>query len=240
MRIMTACVVVLAVALGGCGRSGGGGAKHDDKFTTPDGRVLTKGKMAEVPDLTAAAGTAEFQAAVKRATALTGVRPKPFERENDDGTAKATGGVVFNVPHAAVEKNLDAWRKELLAQGAYLFRMDNSFGIGGSGAEDEVGLLPTTDKYVVLAAVQTDGANYDLMTGDIIEWLQGMEKTQPWELTEAGMDYVAGRFTQPVGDRTKLARQMYDFCPDIVDQGTESVEKLAAELKKGELFLWWD
>lgn len=38
-----------------------------------------------------------------------------------------------------------------------------------------------------------------------------------------------------------LAEQMYEFCPDIVDQGVGTVEKLARELKSsGRLFFWWD
>jgi hypothetical protein len=33
---------------------------------------------------------------------------------------------------------------------------------------------------------------------------------------------------------------MYQFCPDIVDQGVDTVSKLAQELKKGSLYFWWD
>jgi hypothetical protein len=34
---------------------------------------------------------------------------------------------------------------------------------------------------------------------------------------------------------------MYDFCPDIVDQGIGSVELLAESLVEGDrLFFWWD
>ncbi|MDQ0230125.1 hypothetical protein J2S19_001377 [Metabacillus malikii] len=40
---------------------------------------------------------------------------------------------------------------------------------------------------------------------------------------------------------TTLAHEMYDFCPDIVDQGTGSIENLIEELIETEnLFLWWD
>jgi hypothetical protein len=67
-----------------------------------------------------------------------------------------------------------------------------------------------------------------------------MEKTQPFELTEAGFDFCAGRFTTPVKDAKALAKRMYEFCPDIVDQGVGDLPKLEAELTKGMFFLWWD
>ena len=212
-------------------------AEADGRFTTPDGRDFPKGKQIAPPDLLAASQSPQFQAAVARAAALTQSRPKPLERADDDSD-KPCGAMMFQVAHADAEKRLDAWRKELLSRGAYLVRYDNSFGIGV--AKDVLALVPTTDKYVVLAAMQTNGANFDIMTGDIIEWLKGMEKTQPWELSEAGMDYLAGKFTSPIKNVKTLAAQMYEFCPDIVDQGTGDVDKLASELRKGKLYFWWD
>ena len=46
---------------------------------------------------------------------------------------------------------------------------------------------------------------------------------------------------KPPADWMALAREVYEFCPDIVDQGTETVERLAYEMRvTNELFLWWD
>jgi hypothetical protein len=33
---------------------------------------------------------------------------------------------------------------------------------------------------------------------------------------------------------------MYQFCPDIVDQGAGSISALASELEKGAIYFWWD
>jgi hypothetical protein len=34
---------------------------------------------------------------------------------------------------------------------------------------------------------------------------------------------------------------MYEFCPDIVDQGVGTVARLAQELSKSrKLYFWWD
>jgi hypothetical protein len=246
-------IATFALSLAACDRKSGSGSSagtgsnsaaqptnRDEKtLTTPDGRKITKGSEITPPDLTAATKSSQFQAAIKRVTELTGAQAKPLHVENDD-PKKPPAGVEFDVAHDAVEKSLDAWRKDLLSKGAYLVRMDNSFGIGGGSTPDKLALLPTTDKYAVLATIQTDGANYDITTGDIIDWLKGMEKSQPFELTEAGLDFCAGRFTTPLKDAATLSKQMYEFCPDIVDQGTGDVDKLESELGKGAFFLWWD
>lgn len=42
-------------------------------------------------------------------------------------------------------------------------------------------------------------------------------------------------------DALALAREQYLYCPDIVDQGTESIEALAAALINSTVwFFWWD
>ena len=42
-------------------------------------------------------------------------------------------------------------------------------------------------------------------------------------------------------DAHNLAQRMYEFCPDIVDQGRGDVEALAESLARSDdLFFWWD
>ena len=60
-------------------------------------------------------------------------------------------------------------------------------------------------------------------------------------LTGIGFDWVQGRFLAGVSDASALARRFYAFCPDIVNQGTGSVEALAQELRRSStLYCWWD
>jgi len=52
---------------------------------------------------------------------------------------------------------------------------------------------------------------------------------------------VEGRFHSAIGDADALARRFYAFCPDVVDQGTETVDALARDLGESQrLYCWWD
>src|SRR5688500_470493 len=74
------------------------------------------------PNLRKEAKSPQCKAAVKKLSELTGAKPQPATNEEDDNT----GGVVFEVAHAKANELLSApLRKELLAQGAFLFRHDN-------------------------------------------------------------------------------------------------------------------
>ena len=42
-------------------------------------------------------------------------------------------------------------------------------------------------------------------------------------------------------DLAAFADEVYDFCPDIVEQGCDSVEALAEAIAEtSTVFLWWD
>ena len=56
-----------------------------------------------------------------------------------------------------------------------------------------------------------------------------------------GHDKVEGRFLQSIPDAKALAKRMYKFCPDIVDQGCGTVARLVKELVRTQRFyFWWD
>jgi ankyrin repeat protein len=77
--------------------------------------------------------------------------------------------------------------------------------------------FPMDDKYAVLAALGTDGANYGHDTRAIIAWLLEMEKKNRFNLTACGSDFVAGKFHDKVANAHGLAERMVEFCPDLID-----------------------
>ena len=188
------------------------------------------------PDFSEAAKSPAFQKAVKDAAALLGAQPQPLRSEGEDDLVK--GGFSFDVPQQKVEAVLRAAHTNFLARGFYLFRHDQSFGI--AGRPDKVGLLPTTNKFDVMALMDTNGDNYEIGTAGVIAWMQELERDQPYVLTGIGFDHMEGFFTTPVTNPDELAKRMYQFCPDIVDQGVGTVKKLAGELRNGRLYFWWD
>jgi len=213
--------------------------KSDDSVegTDPTEQLPAKYKSLEPvppPNFGEAAKSPAFQQAVKDAGDLWGSNPRPLESHEEVGLVK--GGVSFDAAQEKVEKLLRKAHSDFLARGFYLFRYEQHFGT----SPDKVGLLPTTDKYAVIAAMGTNGVNYNIGTAGIMAWLRDLEAEQPFVLTGISFEHLEGFFTTTIKDRKSLARRMYHFCPDIVDQGVSSVAKLAEELRKGELYFWWD
>lgn len=221
----------------GCGKTDS--SASNDVLTDPTEKLAAKYKTyVEVPkpDFSEAAKAPAFQEAIEEISTLFSSKPQPLLSPAE--RTVVSGGVSFDVTAKRVEAVLLEEHKRLLEKGFYFFRYEQNFGLGDRS--DKVGLLPTTDKYAVMAAMDTNGDNYNIGTSGVIAWMKDLEKDHPFLLTGIGYDYMEGQLTGPVADAPKLAERMYEFCPDIVDQGVGDKDKLAAELKKGKLYFWWD
>lgn len=106
---------------------------------------------------------------------------------------------------------------------------------------DHVAVLRADDPYAPLRVMSTNGANYGLYTDEVIARLREWDARYGVRITGAWGDWVEAGFVRPPPDMLAFAREVYDFCPDVVDQGTETVEALAEEMRRSStVFLWWD
>ena len=125
-----------------------------------------------------------------------------------------------------------ALHHDYMKKGCYVFAPE---GYRARRQVDRVAILPTTDKYQVIAAIQVDGS---IDTGRIIQRLRELEKIQPFILTGIGHDFLAGKFTTPINDPADIAKRMYEICPEI---GNNAREGLAKRMPgKPEFYFWWD
>ncbi len=182
---------------------------------------------------------AAFPDAVRALERLAGGKATPLVGTDSVGDSLRTEGFAVSVPSARAERLVSAAQPRFLEKGYYLFRSEQHFGLGGHA--DRVALFPRSDPYEILRLMGTNGWNYAIGPDSIVAWLKALERDHPFVLTGMGFDWVEGRFRSAIRDANALARQLYAFCPDVVSQGTETVEALAQELVASQgLYCWWD
>jgi hypothetical protein len=182
---------------------------------------------------------ATFPEAVRALERLAGGKATPLVGTDSVGDSLLTEGFAVSVPSVRAERLVAAAQPGFLGKGFYLFRSEQHFGI--AGRSDRVALFPRSDRYEILRLMGTNGWNYDIGPDSIVAWLEALERDHPFVLTGMGFDWVEGRFRSAIGDADALARRFYAFCPDVVDQGTETVDALAQELGASQrLYCWWD
>ena len=202
-----------------------GAVKKAGAEETPDAQPYL-----EILNFAGNAERPEYQAALKEIARLSGKKPMPQE---------LAGTYKLELDAEAARTFLDKHHAPLLDNGCYVFLYEQHFALGGRS--DVLWILPTSDKYVVMAFTGVNGINYGIDNYLVIRWMKRLERDHPFVLTGCGFDFLSGRFETKLPDPAAMARRMYAFCPDIVDQGTGSVEALAKELRRtNELYFWWD
>lgn len=125
---------------------------------------------------------------------------------------------------------------KFISEGKYIFIsefLNNKYYIALVGS--------TSDPYEIIAEVGTNGANYDIDTIDIITKYKKWDKEFGIRPVGIGTDFCECEIINKNIGYKELAEEIYEFCPDVVDQGTGSIELLEDEIKQtGRIFLWWD
>ena len=160
---------------------------------------------------------------------LTGVTP-----ELEDVPAS---GVVLVTESGRGHDALRAVRGKLAGSPYAAYLNDDGFG----RTPDRIAILETHDDYDYLAVVRPDGINHGLDHEQVVERYREWDAAYGLALVGAGQDWIEADIEKPPGDWLAFAREVYEFCPDIVDQGTNDIETLVREMRERNLlYLWWD
>jgi hypothetical protein len=157
-----------------------------------------------------------------------------FEQEYSTGEKPDAISIQTTEENARriVLDNLDYFKN----QGKYIF----IYGIGNTG--HIVGLTgATSDPYQLMEYAETNGLNHDIEPKHIIEKYKKWDKEFGIVPFGIGFDYCECQIKNTNIDYQKLAQEVYEFCPDVVEQGTQTIEVLEKELRStGTIYLWWD
>jgi hypothetical protein len=64
----------------------------------------------------------------------------------------------------------------------------------------------------------TNGINYDLSTDDIVAMLERWDALYSIEISDVDNDRLLVQFASLPDDLSDLAKEIYEFCPDVIDQ----------------------
>jgi hypothetical protein len=81
---------------------------------------------------------------------------------------------------------------------------------------------------------------HDIGVFEILEFLRKHELLG-WRLTGLGYDTVDLEFAALPSDLGAFAKELYEFCPDLIDQGFGSLATLEHHLRATRrVHFWWD
>jgi hypothetical protein len=179
-----------------------------------------------------------FPGAVQALERLVG-RPSHRLMGTRDDEPVPTEGAAISMRSDSAAAFVAAAQDAFLARGFYLFRTGER---ATSGLETAgLALYPTRDPYDVMRVMETNAANYGMLTDEVIAWFRREETRYPIRFDAIGFDYAGGRLLGDVPDATDFALRFIRFCPDMQSAGVVTSWQFGRELKRSrEIFCWWD
>jgi hypothetical protein len=160
-----------------------------------------------------------------------------LESMDDNGELHPVEGISFQVPSTKALETTRTLQKELGPKGCLVFWLEMNFGI----APDKIGIMKGSDQFDIVKLRRTDGINLDIEHEKVVARLKEWDASYGLKIIGANQDWVQAEFLRQPTDMLAFAREVYEFCPDVVDQGVESVDALAREMKTtNTVYLWWD
>lgn len=146
-----------------------------------------------------------------------------------------TVGISFKTNEGEAEEMVAKLNVEFKRIGYQAFICDHDY--------EEIGIIKGIDQFDILKIRQTNGDNYDISNEEVVAKLREWHQRYPLTIIGADFDWVEANFKVfPQNKELKaFAEEVYKFCPDIVDQGSGSIDGLIEDMKETKkLYLWWD
>lgn len=145
------------------------------------------------------------------------------------------------VPREEAEALVRALRRELPAGYVAFIGTTNWLGEERHPEAVEVVVGLGQSQFDILRIARSDAVNHGMETEEIVTRLQQYDRDVGISLIQAETDTVVFDLLREPADWSAFARELYDFCPDIVEQGAGTVEELEEAIRElRQVLLWWD
>lgn len=145
--------------------------------------------------------------------------------------------ISFRHPGVTAGATIAEMHPDVVELGYQIFLSEANFGF----EDDEITLFQSTDPYDILRMRGTNAVNFDLYTNDIIAKLKEWNHRLDFRIAAAGFDSVGIVLEDLPQDVEAFAKEVFEFCPDTVEQGAGSLKELVKVIKTTRnIWMWWD
>ena len=111
----------------------------------------------------------------------------------------------------------------------------------GEDNKKNVAVIKGKDELDILRYRRTDGINSGLENEDVVKKISKWKSKYGLIVIGCSRDWLQVEFDKLPTDMDAFTKEVYEFCPDSVDQGVGTIDKLKqAIIEMKGLWLWWD
>lgn len=164
-----------------------------------------------------------------------------YDKEGNEENYTIKNGVYFDFVDEITAHNVFLeFKDQVKSEGNYLFLTELDFDDSYSSFYDIV-ILKCSDQFELVKLIGTNGINYNRYNDDVLKQLKAWHEDLGFEVVVVDHSRIHAYMSKKPSDIGKFAQEVYDFCPDVIDQGYSSMEEMISDYKSNNYFwLWWD
>jgi hypothetical protein len=154
-----------------------------------------------------------------------------------NGMERPARGLTVEVPSGRAAAEAELLRRRL-GPGHVVWVSQRRHGIDRQ--PDHVSVIRADDPLEPLRVMNTSGPNYHLSARRVVAKVRDWDRRYGVQLVGAGFDWLEARLRRLPENLRAFAVEVYEFCPDVVNE-VQTVDRLALEIQlTRSLYLWWD
>lgn len=150
-------------------------------------------------------------------------------------------GFYFSkIPENKAKEIIKKYFNQCADLGNYIFMQELSFDEDWNSLYD-ITIVKAKDQYEVIRIMNTEGVNYDVTNDMVIEKIKQWDDLVGLRIIVAQSDRVEASIEKLPEDVEGFTQQVYELCPDVIDQGYGDMEEMIKDYKTNKYFwMWWD
>lgn len=164
-----------------------------------------------------------------------------YDKEGNETHYFLTKGVVFqSVSEQKAHAIFDKYSDKIIAGNNYLFLTHLDFDETFNSLYDIV-IIEGNDPFKIIEQIGTNGVNYDVYNQDVIQQLKAWNQEVAFKFIVIDVARIHAYMGKQPQDIKQFTSEVYEFCPDVIDQGYGSMEEMITDYQENKYFwLWWD
>ena len=150
-------------------------------------------------------------------------------------------GLVFKfVNHEKAHTIFNKYSDKVIEGNNYIFLTNMDFDESYNTYYDIV-IIDGSDPFELIKRIGTNGVNYDKYNNDIVLQLKEWHTEVGFKFVVIDVARIHAYMNKLPKNITQFSTEVYEFCPDVIDQGYSSMDEMIKDYKDTKYFwLWWD
>lgn len=122
----------------------------------------------------------------------------------------------------------------------YIFLSNMDFDESFNSYYDII-IIDESNPFTIIEQIGTNGINYDIYNPDIIRKLKEWNDQVNFKFVVIDVSRIHAYMEKLPKEIRTFSNEIYEFCPDVIDQGYGSMEEMISDYQANKYFwLWWD